>query len=396
MAELEYSLSELHNLFELGLRNSMCINEKSDMHEVAVENRDYILGEGNPVKNKMYKNMKMSALTNHMNLAGTIESESKHDKAKDFDIIIDDGQIENSSHNYSHWADNDPRILSPFEARSNLNKYQPYFKPTGRISDFAVAHSTGVVGLKFPTRSRASKTIAYTDYYNDKDLNCVTVIIDISKNSYINIDETFFNKDGLKVYKILYLIRDHAVLNLNRSLEIEGKDNGANVIESNVIQFPGSTFNYTVQGEGSKYNQDLMYIDVYKDCKTNVNGSFDLYGNYINNTIVDVHHKGPNSTSNVDFRSIIDDTSHSSFLGSITVDKDAINTDAQLVNKNLLLSNTATAITEPQLDINTKEIVCSHGCTVSNIDKNQLYFLESRGIETSMAEETLKQCFLTM
>mgnify|MGYP001177437404 CR=1 FL=1 len=59
MAELEYSLSELHNLFELGLRNSMCINEKSDMHEVAVENRDYILGEGNPVKNKMYKNMKI-------------------------------------------------------------------------------------------------------------------------------------------------------------------------------------------------------------------------------------------------------------------------------------------------------------------------------------------------
>jgi Fe-S cluster assembly scaffold protein SufB len=396
MAEIEYSISELHNLFELGLRNSMCINKNSDMHNIAVENRDHILGKGNPVKNKMYKNMKISALTNHMNLAGTIEAESKHDKAKDFDIIIDDGQIENSANVYKHWADNDPRILSPFEARSNLNKYQPYFKPTGRISDFAVAHSTGVVGLKFPTKSRASKTIAYTDYYNDKDLNCVTVIIDVAKNSFININETFFNKDGLKVYKILYLIRDHACLNLERNLEIEGKDNGANVIESNVIQFPGSTFNYTVQGEGSKYHQDLMYIDVYKDCKTNINGAFDLYGNYINNTIVDIHHIGPNSTSKVDFRSIIDDTSHSSFIGSITVDKDAINTDAQLVNKNLLLSNTATAITEPQLDINTKEIACSHGCTVSNIDKEQLYFLESRGIETSMAEETLKQCFLTM
>ena len=34
-----------------------------------------------------------------------------------------------------------------------------------------------------------------------------------------------------------------------------------------------------------------------------------------------------------------------------------------------------TAITEPQLDINTKEITCSHGCTVSNVDKEQLYFL---------------------
>jgi Fe-S cluster assembly protein SufD len=76
------------------------------------------------------------------------------------------------------------------------------------------------------------------------------------------------------------------------------------------------------------------------------------------------------------------------------VDKDAINTDAQLVNKNLLLSSKATAITEPQLDINTKEIACSHGCTVSNINEDQLYLLESRGIETNIAEETLKQCFL--
>ena len=54
MAEIEYSISELHNLFELGLRNSMCINKNSDMHNIAVENRDHILGKGNPVKNKMY------------------------------------------------------------------------------------------------------------------------------------------------------------------------------------------------------------------------------------------------------------------------------------------------------------------------------------------------------
>ena len=82
-------------------------------------------------------------------------------------------------------------------------------------------------------------------------------------------------------------------------------------------------------------------------------------------------------------------------MGRIIVDKDAVDTDAKLYNKNLLLSQTATAITEPQLDIHTKEISCNHGCTVSNIDKEQLYYLQSKGIETNMAEETLKQCFLT-
>ena len=400
MANIEYSIGELHNLFELELRKSMSLNDKSVMHEVAVENRDNILDNGNPVFNKYYKNMKPKVLLGHLNQTGGNNDSSKWDlhELDGYDVIIDDGHIEakseysNTSWN-SKWS---PKVLTPYTTRNNLSKYQPYFKPTGRISDFAVAHSTGIVGLKYPAKMQKSTTIAYSDYYNDQDLTCVTVLIDVGKNSVVTLDEKFFNKDGLKVYKIIYLVRDYASLTIERQFDIDGKDKGANIIESKVIQFPNSTFNYKVVGEGSKYTQDLMYIDVYKCCQTDVKGSFDLYGDYVNNSVVDVHHIGPDSTSRVDIRSIIDDQSHSSFLGSIIVDKEAEGTDAELVNKNLLVSNTASAITEPQLDIHTKEIACSHGCTVSNIDENQLYFLESRGIETNIAEETLKQCFLKM
>lgn len=392
MANIEYSIGELHNLFELELRNSMSLNEKSLMHNVAVRNKDSILKHGNPVLNKLYKNMKVSVLDNHLNIAGT-ENAVKTIDTEDYDILIDDGHIE-SLHDAISNTFLPYKLITPYSARNNLSKYQPYFEPTGRISDFATAHSIGTVGVSFSANAKNSTSVAYHDFYQDNDLNCVSVIIDIGKNSVVNIDETFLNKDGLKIYKIIYLIRDFATLNLTRSQDNNSKDTGANIIESNVIQFPNSKFNYKVSGEGNKYNQDLMYIDIYKNCKTDITGMFDLYGNYINNVLVDVHHIGPDSTSRINVKSIIDDTSHSSFLGSITVDKDAINTDAQLVNKNLLLSSKATAITEPQLDINTKEIACSHGCTVSNIDEDQLYLLESRGIETNIAEETLKQCFL--
>jgi len=392
MANLEYSLSELHTLFELGLRKSMYLNEKSEMYDVAVRNKDSILKHGNPVLNKLYKNMKVSVLDDHLNLAST-ENVVKTIDTEGYDILIDDGHIE-SLHDAISNTFSPYKLITPYSSRNNLSKYQPYFEPTGRISDFATAHSIGTVGVSFSANKKNSTSIAYHDFYQDNDLNCVSVIIDIGKNSIVNIDETFLNKDGLKIYKIIYLIRDFATLNLTRNQDNNSKDTGANIIESNVIQFPNSKFNYKVSGEGNKYNQDLMYIDVYKNCKTDITGMFDLYGNYINNVLVDVHHIGPDSTSRINVKSIIDDTSHSSFLGSITVDKDAINTDAQLVNKNLLLSSKATAITEPQLDINTKEIACSHGCTVSNINEDQLYLLESRGIETNIAEETLKQCFL--
>ena len=69
MAEIQYSISELHNLFELKLRNSMFLNEKADMHEVALDNKNTILSDGNPVLNRLYKSMKMPTLLNHINIA---------------------------------------------------------------------------------------------------------------------------------------------------------------------------------------------------------------------------------------------------------------------------------------------------------------------------------------
>jgi len=397
MAEIQYSISELHNLFELGLRNSMSSNKKSEMHEIALENKNNILSNGNPLTNRLYKHMKIDTLVNHNNEASSVLSKHNidNDNYQDVDYIIDDGQITALNDMYdSHQLYKQHSVMSPYSYRNKLALYQPYFKPKGRISDFAVAHSVGTVGLKFDKKANQNISLAYIDKYGDKDLNCVTVVIDIGKDSKVSINETFENKDGIKIYKIVYLIRDNATLYLNRENDLNLKDKGINVIESNIVQFPGSNFVCNTQGEGSKHSQDLMYIDIHDFCTTEINGKYDLYGNYINNIGVDIHHKGRNSKSRVDIKSIVDDTAHSSFLGTIIVDKNATDTDAKLYNKNLLVNNKGTAITEPRLDINTKEIACSHGCTVSNIDKQQLYFLESRGIETNIAEETLKQCFL--
>tara|TARA_B100000085_G_C18560521_1_gene519362 strand:- start:2505 stop:3704 length:1200 start_codon:yes stop_codon:yes gene_type:complete len=399
MSELNYSLKDLDSLMELGMRNSMFINKKSDLHNIALENKNNITNNGNPIYNSLYKNMKIQSLTDHINVAK--QTKQKTDWQIDeflsatYDIVVDDGQIDTTKSSYNKF--NLPRLLSPYNSRSYLKLYQPYFKPTGRISDFAVANSIGAVGMKWTSRSNGSIGVLYSDRYNDKDMNNVIMVIDIGKNSNIHIHEHFENKDGLKIFKIIYLVRDYATLKLTRSQDLDeaNKELGVNIIESNVIQHPGSKFEFEIKGEGSKYNQDLMYIDAYDNCKTKVEGRFDLFGNSINNNLVNIHHIGKGSKSEVDIRSVIDDSAHSSFMGSIIVDKDAVDTDAKLYNKNLLLSQTATAITEPQLDIHTKEISCNHGCTVSNIDKEQLYYLQSKGIETNMAEETLKQCFLT-
>ena len=63
-------------------------------------------------------------------------------------------------------------------------------------------------------------------------------------------------------------------------------------------------------------------------------------------------------------------------------------------NQNLMLDKNVTMHTRPVLDIHTKEIKCQHGCTVSNINEEHMYYLQTKGIDRSTASEMLIESFL--
>ena len=77
------------------------------------------------------------------------------------------------------------------------------------------------------------------------------------------------------------------------------------------------------------------------------------------------------------------------FSGLIKVDEKAQGTNAYQTNRNLLLSPKAEADSLPELEILANEVKCSHGATTGEIDQEQLYYLRSRGIKKSAAEELL-------
>ena len=63
-------------------------------------------------------------------------------------------------------------------------------------------------------------------------------------------------------------------------------------------------------------------------------------------------------------------------------------------NNNLMLTKDTKMHTRPILDIHTKEIECSHGCTISNINKEHMYYLQSRGFDKDSAKDILVESFL--
>lgn len=233
--------------------------------------------------------------------------------------------------------------------------------------------------------------------------SAIPLYVEISPYSNVILHELFFNDALLKIFKIVYVIREGASLIIDRSFSCKGvisnadarRNAQAQVVESKIIQHPGSNLSVIATGEQNNYLQDLYFVTAYEKTSTNITGRYHTTEDNSVHVITDINHIADNSISNVDVKSVVDGNSRFTFSGNINVEKEAVDIDANLQNKNLQLSDKATVVTEPKLDIKTKEIACKHGCTVSSIDPDQIYLLNTKGIDTDNAKKILTESFLS-
>jgi len=106
-----------------------------------------------------------------------------------------------------------------------------------------------------------------------------------------------------------------------------------------------------------------------------------------------VDHAKPHCASHEYFNGILAGKSRGVFHGRILVRPDAQKTDAKQTNKNLLLSDEATADAKPQLEIYADDVKCTHGATVGQLNEESIYYLRSRGIGLETARRMLIHAF---
>jgi len=100
-------------------------------------------------------------------------------------------------------------------------------------------------------------------------------------------------------------------------------------------------------------------------------------------------HHAPRTRSELIFEGAVADAARSVYSGMIRIRKGARGADAFQTNHNLVLSEGAHADSVPNLDIQENDVRCSHASTVGPIDEEQRYYLESRGIEPTVAERLI-------
>jgi len=104
-------------------------------------------------------------------------------------------------------------------------------------------------------------------------------------------------------------------------------------------------------------------------------------------------HIAPNTTSDFAFKGALRDRATAVWRGMIRVERDAQKTNAYQENRNLMLSPTTHAVPIPGLEILANDVRCTHGATVSRVNREELFYAMARGLSRGEAERLIVRGF---
>jgi uncharacterized protein len=105
-------------------------------------------------------------------------------------------------------------------------------------------------------------------------------------------------------------------------------------------------------------------------------------------------HLSGHTHSFLDFKTVAKDRSHHVFTGNLVIPITSKKVETRQINQNLLLNKTARTESIPKLEVYAEDVQCSHGATVGEIDEEQLFFLQARGLTQEEAKALIVEGFL--
>jgi hypothetical protein len=226
---------------------------------------------------------------------------------------------------------------------------------------------------------------------DDNSIPYIGISVEKNKSGklYLNFDELVTGN----IYPIIEIfLNDNSNLEIILSVTSTKEINIVNSIYAQLERDSNLTIHNISTGAG--LSRSRMDIDLLG------NGSeFSLDGIYfgeekqIHDNRVFVNHLGKNTSSNMITKGVLGDESSSIFTGTIHIAEGAEKTESHQENRNILLSEEATAQSVPNLEILCDDVICSHGSSVGPIEENVYHYVMARGIEKVDADKLLIKGF---
>lgn len=217
------------------------------------------------------------------------------------------------------------------------------------------------------TGSQVNLVEEYTNHKDTQGVYFTNAVTEIFVGENAQINHTRVESDGLEAFHI-------------------GK---TAVTQARYSRY--SCHGITLGAKLSRHNLEILQTG--DQTETTLNSLTMIAGKQLADTHSAIALNHPYGTSRQLHKCIVADKAHGVFNGKVFVPKPAQLTDAGQLNRNLLLSPQARVDTKPQLEITADNVKCAHGATISQLEDDEIFYLQSRGIDEDSARNLLIHAF---
>jgi len=302
--------------------------------------------------------------------------------SNDFDINSNGFQYQLNTKNKAVEVVNIKDISKPLIVDSLMRPYDKF-----NLEQFEKV--TGGFKVSFNDDTQEYFTINYETQSNSIPYVGVNVERNKSGKLFLNFDELVTGS----TYPIIeILLNENANLEVIMSVTTTTEINVVNSLYAKLHK-DASLLVHNIS-TGATFSRSRMDIDLAGDgSEFGLDGIYFGENKQIHDNRVFVNHLGKNTSSNMITKGVLGHESSSVFTGTIHIAEGAEKTESHQENRNILLSEKATAQSVPNLEILCDDVICSHGSSVGPIEESVYHYVMARGVEKVDADKLLIKGF---
>ena len=250
-------------------------------------------------------------------------------------------------------------------------------------------------GLCITAEKNAKITTPIVIKYNQNHCENLQInihnLIVLEKDSKLDIIEEFQSEDNFthltNVVNEIYLKSD-AILN---HYKIQKENSCAYHMSFNAVKSQNdSSYMQFYFSDGAKFSRQETLINLEQQgAKAEIYSAYKTKKDCLSDITTNINHLVKETFSNQYAKAVLEENSSATFQGKIHIAPHAVKTSGTQLHKALYLNDNALLNCKPELEIYADDVKCSHGASCGEIDKEQLFYLNSRGINNKKAKEML-------